>query len=242
MDMKNWEFDFRVDAFYSPEYRAKFYELLGNEKSKGNLSYQHIIEEIAPPPELIKEIVIITASSLTILKILYDFGKEVRNKKGKVLVSVSGETFDLVAHGIDEVRTKIELKKKPPTKKYFVRLSFPSLPHDEIVKAARTLGDRPIIFNGSELLFPDNRVFFAEEVSGNVEAIVYVRDKEVNELHEKGRPLYATAQFEEVQSIIHPDKRYFIFTSLLVSSTVISSGCEMKEISRKEDYPKWYRP
>jgi hypothetical protein len=71
---------------------------------------------------------------------------------------------------------------------------------------------------------------------------VYIRDKEINELHEKGRPSYATAQLEEFQSIIYPHKQYFIFTSLLVSSTVIPSGCEMKEISRKEDYPKWYRP
>ncbi len=242
MNMKDWEFEFRVDVFYSPEYRAKFYELLSNEKSKGNLSIEHRVEETAPPPELIKDIVLITASSLTIIKILYDFLKDIKKKKGKILVSVSGETFDLETHSIDEVKVKIESKKKPSTRKYFCRFSFPSLPQEEIRKSARTLADKPIFFNGSKLPYPDNRVFFAEEVSRSVEAIVYVRDKKVNELCDKGRPLYATAEFEEAQSIINPDERYPVFTNLLVSSTVILSGCKMKEIVRKEDYPEWYRP
>jgi hypothetical protein len=79
------------------------------------------LEETAPPQELIKDAVIITASSLTIIKILYGFLKEVKKKKGKVLVSVDGETFDLEAHDIDEVEVRIESRKKTTHKKIFLQ-------------------------------------------------------------------------------------------------------------------------
>lgn len=240
--MKDSEFEFRIDVFYPTEFREKFYELMNNEKSKGNLIYYQKLVGTAPPPELIKDIVIITASSLTIIKHLYDFWKEIKKKNGRVMITANGETMDLEAHGIDEVKIKIRLNRKQPTRKYFCRLPFPSMSQEEIMRSARTLANRPIVFDGNGLPFPDNRVFFAEEASGDVEAIIYVRDREINELYDKKRTLYAKADFKKVTSMLHQDKQVPIFTTLLVSKTATHNSCKMKEIVRNEDYPEWYRP
>lgn len=226
--------EFRVDVFYSPEYRAKFYDILDKEKNKGNLSYKFRLEEAAPPPELIKDAVIIIASSLTIIKILYDFYNEIRKKKGKMYIRVKGKTFDLAAYGIDEAKAKIELEEKPPTKKYFVKLSFPDYSQKEVKKAARTLSYKCIIFNG-RLLDSYNTVV-AEYNEGNVEAVVSITDEEeINESYEKGKPLYAKAQIDEKYL-----PRLF-FAILILSSKVIPSGSKMKEIVKEEDYPRWYK-
>jgi hypothetical protein len=98
---------FHVYSYHPPEYRQKFYEMLEEEKRKGNLDYKIVIEEIVPPPELVKDIVTITASSLTILKILYDFYKETKKKKGKIIIKINGESFDLEAYKIEELEVKI---------------------------------------------------------------------------------------------------------------------------------------
>lgn len=79
---------------------------------KGNLGYMVKVEETAPPPELIKDIVVVTASSLAILKVLYDFYKEIRKKKGSVIIKVNNKKIALEAHGIDEVKALIELESK----------------------------------------------------------------------------------------------------------------------------------
>lgn len=98
---------FRVYSYHPKEYRQKFFELLEDEKRKGNLDYRIVIEEIAPPPELVKDIIVVTASSLTILKIFYDFYKETKKKKGKVIIKVNGESFDLEAYELEELKVKI---------------------------------------------------------------------------------------------------------------------------------------
>ncbi|MGP3705258.1 MAG: hypothetical protein ACKD6O_08225 [Candidatus Bathyarchaeota archaeon] len=86
--------------------------MLEEEKKKGNLDYKAVIEEIAPPPELVKDIVTITASSLTILKILYDFYKETKKRKGKIIIKVNGDAFDLEAYKIEELEVKISKSKE----------------------------------------------------------------------------------------------------------------------------------
>jgi anti-anti-sigma regulatory factor len=76
------------------------------------LQYTTRVEETAPPPELVKDIVVVTASSLTILKVLYDFYKETKKKKGKVIVRARGKDFDLEAHSLDELKVQIESEDK----------------------------------------------------------------------------------------------------------------------------------
>jgi hypothetical protein len=105
-------YQFRVYAFHPKEYRAEFYSLLDKEK----IHYTTRIEETAPPPGLIKDIVSITASTLTILKILYDYSKEIKKKKGeqasKIIIRANGEDFDLEAYNIDELKVIIESRAK----------------------------------------------------------------------------------------------------------------------------------
>lgn len=77
------------------------------------------IEETAPPPDLIKDIVIVTASSLTILKTLYDFYKATKKKNSTskiVILTPDGEDIDLEAYNIDELELKIKskIKRKEP--------------------------------------------------------------------------------------------------------------------------------
>lgn len=105
------KYQFKVYSFHPEEYRAKFYNLLDKEK----VHYQVIIEETAPPPELIKDIVLITASTLSILKNLYDFYKETKKKKGTVIIRINERDFDLEAHNIDELKTKIESESSKST-------------------------------------------------------------------------------------------------------------------------------
>lgn len=101
-------------AFHPQEYRLKFYEALDREKKKGNINYITNIEETAPPPELIKDVVTITATYLPlVLNILYDFYKESKKKKGKVIIQINGEDIDIATYNIEELEAKITKSKKP---------------------------------------------------------------------------------------------------------------------------------
>jgi len=106
------KYEFEVRSFHPPEYRSRFYSIFDEERSKGNLTCRYGIEETAPPPELVKDIILVTASSLTIIKILYDFHKEIRNKKGRVVIRIRGKDYDLEAYDIEELKLKISNKEK----------------------------------------------------------------------------------------------------------------------------------
>jgi hypothetical protein len=110
------DYKFKVYSFHPPEYKAEFYKLFEREQKAGHLSYTMRIEETAPPPELVKDIVLVTSASLTILKILYDFYKETKKKKGKVIIQINGEDLDLEAYNIDELKVKIESISKKEQK------------------------------------------------------------------------------------------------------------------------------
>jgi len=187
---------FRIDVSYPPEYRQRFYKILSEEEKTGDISYQHIIEETAPPPEMLKDAVMILASTLTILKILYDLQKEIKSKKGTVSIRIKGQEFDLEAHNLDEIKLKIG---KPSVKRYKVELSFPDLPQDEVKRAARTLSYRPIFFNG-KMLSQDSTVLFADydDDSEKVKANIHMNNEEVNELYETGVPIYSMAEPKKV--------------------------------------------
>lgn len=95
-------YEFEVESIHSSEYRTVFFSLFDKEKAQGNLHYHHVIKEIAPPPEVVRDFVLVSAATLTIIKHLYDFYKEIKSKKGKVYITVGGERFDLEAYNIDE--------------------------------------------------------------------------------------------------------------------------------------------
>jgi len=106
------DYSFKVYSFHSPEYRNKFYGMFEKWKKAGKLDYTIQIEETAPPPELIKDIVTVTASTLTILKILYDFYKVTKKKKGKVIVRIEGEDLDLESYNMEELQARIKIISK----------------------------------------------------------------------------------------------------------------------------------
>ena len=108
--MKGYEF--KVQSYHPLEYRGLFYGIFDKEKAKGNLNYHFVIEETAPPLELIKDIVLVTAASLSIIKHLYDFYKEIKSKKGKVYITVKGKRFDIEAYNIDELKAIISDEKE----------------------------------------------------------------------------------------------------------------------------------
>jgi hypothetical protein len=155
---------------------------------------------------------------------LYDKIKDRRTQR----VRINGIEVRINKKKIKELLAK-EIREKLPLKTYCVRLSFPDFPRDEILRAARTLTDKPIIFNGGELPYPDNRVFFAEYVSGKVKATIYIRDEKVNELHEKGKPLYAKTETSKT-----PIFQNLLFTHLILGSRRVANGTRMKRI--KSDY------
>jgi len=106
------KYEFTVYSFHPPEYRDQFYKIFDEEKSKGNLVYRYGIEETAPPPELVKDIVIVTAASLTIIKNLYDFYKEIKNKKGRVIIRTKAKDFNLEAHNIEELKMELSQEEE----------------------------------------------------------------------------------------------------------------------------------
>ncbi len=100
-------YEFEVQSIHPPEYRVSFYSLFDKEKAKGNLYYRRRLEEMAPPPELIRDFVFVSAATLTIIKHIHDFYKEIKSKKGKVYIRIDEEDYDLEAYNVDELKAKI---------------------------------------------------------------------------------------------------------------------------------------
>ena len=218
-------FKFRVDVFHPPEYRSRFYEIMNNEEKTGEISYYHRVEEIAPPPELLKDIVVITASTLNILKILYEFQKNIKNKNGKVYITSKGQKFDLEAYHLEEIKINIG---EPSIKRYKIELSFPNLTQDEIKESAFTLSFRPIYFK-RKMLSRESHVLWADydDDTQRVKATIHVDDQEINELYEKGVPIYSIV--ESKRWLKGTPREKLLFTNLLLSLEPISSACKLEE-------------
>jgi len=218
-------FKIRVDSFHPPEYRSKFYEIINKEEKKGEMSYSRRIEETAPPPELLKDIVIITSSTLNILQALYYFYNITKNKKGKVYITSKGQKFDLEAYNLDEIKIKIG---EASLKRYKIELSFPNLTQDDIKEVASTLSFRPIYFKG-KMLPRDSQVQWADydDDTQKVKATIHVDDPEINELYEKGVPIYAIA--EPTRWLEGTPRERLLFTRLLLSLEPNSSACKLVE-------------
>lgn len=128
------------------------------------------------------------------------------------------------AHNLDEIKVKIG---KPSVKRYKIGLSFPNLPQEEVKRAARTLSLRPIFF-GEKKLSSDSEVLFADydADSGKVKATIHVNDESVNELYEKGVPIYAKAEPKKVNEGTPYEQTLFLRLILTVESVPSSSKIE----------------
>lgn len=106
-EMKMRRYEFEVQSIHPLKYRSSFYDVFEKEAVRGNLSYRKVVKEMAPPPELIRDFVFVSAATLTIIKHLYDFYKEIKSKRGKVYITIKGKSFDLEAYNIDELKAKM---------------------------------------------------------------------------------------------------------------------------------------
>lgn len=218
-------YNFRIDAHFPPEFSTKYTEIIENEKRKNGVEIQHYIEETAPPPEMVIQMVHFTASSLTILVILYEFYKEIKGKKGKVYISSEDGRFDLEAYNIDELKVKLG---DPKIRRYFATLAYPNISKDILKMMGRTLSNRPIFFEDRQLS-KNNTTLFSdyEEDSQWVMTSIQIDDTEINRLFEEGTPLYAYAEPHKMYVGAPAEK--IIFTNLKISLKPREGSSELKE-------------
>jgi hypothetical protein len=111
-------------------------------------------------------------------------------------------------------------------KVYILKLSFPDFSRDNVLRAARTLSQKPVILNGRRLRFPLNQVYWAEydERTGEIQVILLSIEKEIQEIYEKNRTIYATASVSENPPCVLP--HLLNFAELVLSTTPTKSWYE----------------
>lgn len=105
-------YEFEVESIHALEYRTTFFTIFEQERAKGNLQFRRVIKEMAPPSGFVRDFIMVSAAVLTSIKVLYDFYKEIKSKRGRVYITAYGERFDLEAYNIDELKVKISQKRK----------------------------------------------------------------------------------------------------------------------------------
>ena len=189
--------NFRIDSFFPPDSSTEYYTMIENEKKKDHVEIQHYAEESAPPPELVKEIIFVTAASLTILRHLHYFYQEIKGKNGKVYITTEDGRFDFEAHNVDEIILKIG---EPKISRYSTSLTFSDIPNDILKRMGRTLSFRPVYFEERQLSSNCHTLFCDYNESTNcIETSIQIEDDEVTRLFDQGTPLYAYSE---------PQKRY----------------------------------
>lgn len=119
-----------------------------------------------------------------------------------------------------------EIKEKLIRETHIVKISLPEIRQHDLLRSARTLSQRPITFDGKELPYPDNEVYFADLVSGKVETTLHVRDEELNGAFRRKVRLYA-----KVETAPTPIYKNVIFIHLILSSKKLPSGHQVETIA-----------
>jgi len=115
------------------------------------------------------------------------------------------------------------IKEKSIRETHVVNISLAEIPKHELAMSARTLSRRPITFDGKQLPYPDDQVYFADYVSGKIETALYIRDEELNGILHKGTKLYATP--ETAPTIVLGS---LVFIRLILSSRNLPFGHEVE--------------
>jgi hypothetical protein len=107
---------------------------------------------------------------------------------------------------------------------YMLKLHLPSFSKDNILRAARTLSGKSVVLNDRKLPYPSNRVYFAEykKKTDEIQVILVLKMKEVNEIYEKGKQVYATASISKNPPFILSN--LLSFTELILSTKPLKSG------------------
>jgi len=144
---------------------------------------------------------------------LYDRVKDKKSTK----IRINGIDVIVNKEKMRELLEK-EIKEKPSLEQHVFRLSLPEIDKHELLLSARTLCDKPIKFDGAELSFPDNTIFFADYVSENIiEITLNIRDEVLNAFFQKGMALYAMPKQDNIGN------RVFFVGLILYSKKVPSS-------------------
>ena len=110
------------------------------------------------------------------------------------------------------------------TRIYLLNLRFPGFSKDNVLRAARTLSGKSVVLNGCKLPYPSNTVNFAEynKKTDEIQVILVSKMKEVHQIYEKGKQVYATASISENPPFVRPHKLYF--AGLILSTKPIESA------------------
>jgi hypothetical protein len=103
---------------------------------------------------------------------------------------------------------------------FLFRMRFSGFSKDNVLRAARTLSEKPVILDGRKLQFPMNRVFHAEydKKSDEIHVVLITIEQEILESYRENRQLFASISFLE---------RYLprlFFTNLILSTKPFESG------------------
>ena len=151
---------------------------------------------------------------------LYDKIKEKKAYK----ININGLRVELDKDKIADL-LKQEIREKPSLKEHVFNLTILGIKNNELLMSARTLSDKPIVVNGIELPYPDNKVGFADYVSGkDVKIYLLIRDETLNAMFKKRINYYAKAE-----SVLTPFKKT-IFTKLVLNSERMPSSRKMQHI------------
>lgn len=163
-----------------------------------------------------REVILPIASGI-VSSWLYD---KIKDKKA-YRININGLRVELDKDKIADLLRQ-EIKEKPPLKEHVFNLTILGISNGELQMSARTLSGKPIVVNGLELPYPDNKVEFADYISEKeVKIYLLIRDEALNATFEKRMDYYAKAE-----NVLTPYKST-IFTKLILNSKHMPSSRKM---------------
>jgi len=146
----------------------------------------------------LEEIVIEISKKISVEQALVDLALNMianwlydRIKNANADVKIDGENVK------DQDSIKRKLKNKIRSVEYYqAEFSLPNLSKEELLKSARTLSDRSVVFNNRQLPFPENTTSDSEYIDGLIKVEVQIADKEVMKLYNEGKAIYARPEID----------------------------------------------
>jgi hypothetical protein len=105
---------------------------------------------------------------------------------------------------------------------YILKLHFSNFDNDNIMRAARTLSDKPVTFNEHKLEYPKNRVFHAEydERTNEIQVVLISSEAEIRKILDENRQIHASA------SVLKNHLPRLFFSDLVLNTEPLKSGCK----------------
>ena len=103
---------------------------------------------------------------------------------------------------------------------YILKLRFPNFDNDNVMRAARTLSEKPVVFNGRNLEYPKNKVFHAEydKRTNEIQVVLISSEGGIRKVFDENRQIYASA------SVLSKHMPRLFFSELILSVEPLKSG------------------